>query len=258
MTTTASCFREAEHVRCRNKWTLVPYYPRLTAWPYTKEDFARQDSDDDAIFYAHARLRRYIHAFTAETLMRYYHEFLPRDGRLLDFCASYDSHYPPRIHAGVVRRRVEVWGIGVNRQELFLNSVFQCENHRIVQDLNGPDANIILNTPSDIEFDAATCSLAIGYLIHPVEVLKSLKDKVKKGGSVHVVMTDAWFPSKVIKRFAEIDEYRRCEMVGDYLHYAGWVNVELISLFERDWANDFAIKDADDIHPLWVVKGMKS
>jgi hypothetical protein len=257
MATTASSFREAEHVRCRSKWTVLPYYPRLTPWSYTEEDFARQDSDKDAIFYAHARLRCYIHAFTAETLMRYYHEFLPKDGRLLDFCASYDSHYPPRIHAGVVRGTVEVWGIGMNPQELFLNSVFQCEDHRVIQDLNSFDSPIASQIPSNLEFDAATCSLGIGYLIHPVEVLMSLKDKVKRGGSVHVVMSDAWFPSKVIRKFSQIDEFERCQMVGDYLHYAGWINVQFITLFERDWADDFAIQDADDIHPLWVVKGTK-
>lgn len=94
-------------------------------------------------------------------------------------------------------------------------------------------------------FDAATCVVSIDYLTKPVEVLRSLKESMKEGGAVHLIISNRCFPTKVVGRWLRIGEKERLEMVGDYLLFAGWQNVEIAVL-----------SDGRGRDPLWVVRGV--
>lgn len=114
---------------------------------------------------------------------------------------------------------------------------------RILQDLNSePKIDGVIEG----QVDAATCVVSIDYLTRPVEVLRSLKEKMRDGGSVHLVISNRCFPTKAVRRWLMVREKERLEMVGDYLVFAGWKDVEIVEL-----------SDGRRSDPLWVVRGVK-
>lgn len=198
------------------------------------------DSGQDAAFYTVPRFVTHIDDNAIVQLKKYYDQALPKKGRILDFCSSWISHYPPEITNAVESGDLQVLGMGMNKSELSQNPVLKSWS---VQDLNqDPDLRLPGSDQGDI--DASTCVVSIDYLTKPVEVLSSLRRITKQGGKVHLVISNRCFPTKAIARWLKIDENDRLEMVGDYLWWSGWQGIEIHTVVEASWTKD----------PLWVVR----
>jgi hypothetical protein len=159
---------------------------------------------------------------------------------------------------------LEVVGLGMNGHELQANPILS-SYHTI--DLNAnptlPSSLVSPSVPSPSSsssstprsprlFSAATCALSIDYLIHPLPLLSSLRALLAPGARVHLVLSNRCFPTKVIGRWLRVSEDERVRMVGDYLHFSGWGEVEVVEVVKAD---DAGFKGAGD--PLWVVRGTK-
>ncbi|KAK8047464.1 hypothetical protein PG996_015528 [Apiospora saccharicola] len=263
-------------------WKTRPHGPRHALWPYSEADFARQDPSPDTSFYDTPRFVTHIDDEAITSLRSYYDAVLPRSGRILDLCSSWVSHYPPDIEkaAAAPQGGVEVTGMGMNREELAANRVLN--GGRIVVDLNEqPDVgralvennNATKDTstggaiPQERKFDASTLVVSIDYLIHPVEVLRSLRDVTKDGGVVHLTISNRCFPTKAIARWLRIGEEERLQMVGDFLHFAGWKKIEIVELSNGQPETSvssqggllnslFGVIGVSHRDPLWVVRGV--
>ncbi|KAI3317801.1 hypothetical protein HD806DRAFT_357003 [Xylariaceae sp. AK1471] len=221
--------------KTRDPWPIRSYTPRHFSWPYIDSDFTRQDPTPDTSFYSSPRFVTHLDDAAITSLKQYYESALPRRGRILDVCSSWISHFPPAVEEVVKKGDLQVSGIGMNRAELAANPVLS--SGRVVADLNeDPDIAAILSkegivSESDTDkLDASTNVVSIDYLIRPVEVLRSLRRVTKQGGRVHLVISNRCFPTKVINRWMRISEEERLLMVSDYLHFAGWKQIEIVEL----------------------------
>lgn len=228
------------------------------SFPYSSADLTPMDAGNDGAFYAPSRFVTHIDDNAIINLRQYYDRELPEKGSILDFCSSWVSHYPPRIAQAVESGDVKVFGTGMNGAELSRNAVFSPGNDTQVaqressegrrwwvQDLNeSPDFSVPKAVGEDGKFDASTCVVSIDYLTKPVEVLKSLRTRTTEGGKVHLAISNRCFPTKVVRRWLNISEQQRLEMVGDYLHWAGWKEIEIVGVVEGGFMTD----------PLWVVR----
>ncbi|MCJ1321812.1 hypothetical protein MMC15_007157 [Xylographa vitiligo] len=236
------------------------YHPRHPSFPYTARDFQRQDESPDPDFYSAPRFVTHIDDHAIRALSAYYAQNLPPTGRVLDFCSSWISHLPPALEARAVQTArgelgaegeegapLEVVGMGINEKELAANPVLA---QRILQDLNArPEIPAAVGA-----LDAATCVVSVDYLIHPREVLQSLRTRVKKGGTVHLVVSNRCFPTKAVGRWLRVGEQEKLLMVGDYLHWSGWREVEVVTVCDGkgEGGGWFGMGRPD---PLWVVRG---
>lgn len=208
-------------------WPVTTYQPRHTTWPYSARDFTRQDETNDADFYRPPRFVTHIDDHAISVLKKYYDAVLPKEGRILDFCSSWVSHYPSSVENAVEEGRLQVVGMGMNKPELERNAVLN--GGRVVRDLN-QDAEIREQDLGSQHIDAATCVVSIDYLMKPREVLDSLRARMNQGGTVHLIISNRCFPSKASRRWLEVGEAERLQMVGDYLYFAGWRNIEIVEL----------------------------
>ncbi|KAL9094645.1 MAG: hypothetical protein Q9165_003205 [Trypethelium subeluteriae] len=252
---------------------VEPYVPRHASWPYSSIDFQRQDPSTDASFYSSPRFVTHIDDHAISQLRNYYADVLPTRGRILDFCSSWISHYPPTIEEATKDGELIVVGMGMNKAELEANPVLRREDARVLRDLN-EDAEI----PSEVAsvgggdkeegFDAATCVVSIDYLVRPVEILSSLRQRMKPGGTVHLAVSNRCFPTKAVSRWLRVDEQERLQMVGDYLHFAGWKNIEIVDLGDKEEdrkeqapTTSFAAlvrsMGMGGHDPLWIVRGTR-
>lgn len=201
-------------------------------FPYSASDLKPQDTRDTQ-FYSTPRFVTHIDQNAISALRTYYATVLPKQGRILDFCSSWISHYPDdndgRLSA------TEVLGMGMNESELRDNPILK---EYIVQDLN-TDPSIPYT-----DLEASTCTVSIDYLTRPVEVLTNLRRNTKPGGSVHLAISNRCFPTKVVGRWLRISEMQRLDMVGDYLWWSGWRDIEIVTLVKES-----------GVDPLWVVRG---
>lgn len=78
-----------------------------------------------------------------------------------------------------------------------------------------------------------------------MDILASVRRQTNVGGTVHLTVSNRCFPSKVVGRWLEISEAERLEMVGDYLWWSGWRDIEIVTVVAGTWMKD----------PLWVVRG---
>ena len=213
-------------------WPVKQYHPRHTSWPYNPSDFTRQDSSSDSGFYGTPRFVTHIDDAAIATLREYYDTVLPRKGRILDFCSSWVSHYPPVIEQAVASGELKISGFGLNKAELDANKVLN--NGRVLVDLNDdPDIAAALRNAelvSGEDLDAATNVVSTDYLTKPVDVLRALHTVTKDGGTVHLTISNRCFPTKAISRWLRVSEEERLLMIGDYLHFAGWQNIEIVEL----------------------------
>lgn len=280
----------------KQRWNPQPYTPRHNKWPYTAKDFERSDPGSDESFYGSPRFVTHIDDAAISSLTEYYDAVLPRKGRILDFCSSWTSHYPASIQeaakASSSRRdesgdndpnaaeKLEIVGMGMSDAELRANKVLN--RGSILRDLNDkptiPEAVTRgepgLDSKNEVLLDASTCVVSIDYLIHPVQVLSSLRERTKKGGTVHLVISNRCFPTKAVARWLRVGEGERLLMVGDYLWFAGWRNIEILDL--KDEGGDSRNEGEEDFggqgvvgqlqrlmrgfggnDPLWVVRGVK-
>jgi len=232
-------------------------------FPYTTADMTPADPGNDASFYGPPRFVTHIDDNAIVNLKAYYDANLPQtSSTILDFCSSWISHYPPRLAEAVSKNEVVVLGTGMNEAELSRNPIFapgkaadvaarEASGHRRwwLQDLNvDPEVHCPKLGGSEVELDASTCVVSIDYLTKPVEVLSSIRQQTKQGGKVHLAISNRCFPTKVVGRWLEVNEKQRLEMVGDYLHYAGWGNIEIVDVVNGGFMTD----------PLWVVRATKT
>lgn len=142
--------------------------------------------------------------------------------------------------------------MGMNASELSHNPLAPDSRNRIVKDLNTcptiPDAG---------PFDAATCVVSIDYLTRARDVLASLREQMKPNATVHLVVSNRAFWDKVVRRWLEVDEWGRLELVGDYLHFSGWKDVEILTLAEAESVGGGLLGWAGlgGRDPVWVVRG---
>lgn len=198
------------------------YIPRYQSWPYDAKDFSRFDERSDSSFYDQPRYVAHIDDAAITRLTRYFGTVVPRHGRILDFCTSWNSWYPDEYLTSVQNKELEVYGIGMNRPELERNRLFEDFPERaMVTDLN-KNPNIFSQLSKYkredlLQFDSATCTVSIDYLVNPVEVLSSLRDHMSKSGKVHLVISNRCFPTKAVKLWLELDIEERLHLVGGML-----------------------------------------
>lgn len=254
-----------------NSWPTKPYTPKHQSWPYNPSDFTRQDSSADSSFYSAPRFVTHIDDAAIATLRDYYDVVLPRKGKILDFCSSWVSHYPPAVEDAAQKGEVKVIGMGMNKKELEANPILN--SGRILQDLNSdPDVSEVLRSTGAIndeevnKLDASTNVVSTDYLTQPVEVLKTLRKATKVGGMVHLTISNRCFPTKAISRWLRVGEEERLEMVGDFLHFAGWKGIEIVELSNGKGGEGgaagglqgfLASMGMNSRDPLWVVRAVK-
>ncbi|KAF2628328.1 hypothetical protein BU25DRAFT_339462 [Macroventuria anomochaeta] len=249
----------------------TPYKPRYDNWPYNAYDFQRQDENDDGIFYRQPRLVTHIDDPAIERLTAYYDTVLPMKGKILDMCTSWKSFYPSSIKSAVQKGDMEVFGVGLNAEEMAMNRLFQRETMWRVMDLNKTPSDPRAGWPGeDLKFDAVTCVVSIDYLNHPLEVCRNLLEATNEGGSIHLAISNRCFPTKIVRRWMMLNEQSRLEFVGDYLHFSGWINVEIVDLCARDEKGQRITDDHGTVtspspagqlmghlDPLWIVRATK-
>lgn len=259
-------------------YPTTPYTPRHTSWPYNPSDFTRQDSKPDTNFYSSPRFVTHIDDLAIASLRDYYSTVLPTKGRILDFCSSWISHYPPETAAAAQKGSLQITGMGMNQAELAANDVLNAG--RLLVDLNeDPDIAKALasqnpsstSSSSEEKLDASTCVVSIDYLTSPVPLLASLRSATKTGGTVHLVISNRCFPTKAISRWLRVGEGERLQMVGDFLHFAGWKGIEIVEVSDgrvhREGEGEGEVPSGlqglfgmigmgGRRDPLWVVRGV--
>ena len=253
-------------------WTVSQYKPRHTTWPYSPSDFTRQDESTDTSFYSSPRFVTHIDDAAIASLREYYDTALPKQGKILDYCSSWISHYPPSIESAALNGELKITGLGMNKAELDANKVL---NHgRLLIDLNvHPNINTALREahligPSESNLlDASTNVVSTDYLTQPLEVLTSLREATKVGGTVHLTISNRCFPTKAMRRWLRVDEEERLGMIGDFLHFAGWEEIEIVEISDGTVTQDGASQGGlsglmgylgmGRRDPLWVVRAVK-
>lgn len=272
--TLTSASRPAAMSTSSRPWPVKQYHPRHSAWPYNPSDFTRQDSSSDSGFYSTPRFVTHIDDAAIATLREYYDTVLPRKGKILDFCSSWVSHYPPAIEQAADAGDLKVTGLGMNKAELDANKVLN--NGRVLVDLNDhPDiaaalrnAEIVSSDDDNDKLDGSTNVVSTDYLTQPLNVLKSLRTVTKDGGTVHLTISNRCFPTKAVGRWLRVDEEERLLMIGDYLHFAGWRDIEIVELSngKADAGEAGAPGSLQGLmgwmgmnhrDPLWVVRATK-
>jgi hypothetical protein len=245
-------------------------------FPYSRQDLTPMDPSPDTSFYSVPRFVTHIDDNAIINLTKYYDQCLPHTGppndsqpskkvSILDLCSSWVSHYPPRIATSASKADGDlvVLGTGMNGAELSANPVLnptpsskgrdgeQAERRWWLQDLNSspqilpPESVSARSQGENPAIDATTCVVSIDYLTSPVAVLESVRSLTKAGGSVHLVISNRCFPTKAVGRWLKVDEPKRLEMVGDYLWWSGWRQIEIVEVVPPgSWLKD----------PLWVVR----
>ena len=256
----------------RKQWPITEYKARDTR--YSPSDFNRQDPSNDSVFYDAPRFVTHIDDAAIRDLRDYYDTVLPKKGKILDFCSSWVSHYPSSVEEAAESNDLKVIGLGMSKPELGANKVLN--SGRLIVDLNDNpniaralrDAKLI-GEQEDDKLDAATNVVSTDYLTQPIEVLKSLREATKSGGSVHLTISNRCFPTKAISRWLRVDEEERLLMVGDFLHFAGWQKIEIVELSNGKLGEGeqqpppqglqglFSWMGMNSRDPLWVVRAVK-
>lgn len=182
---------------------------------------------------------------------------LPRKGRILDLCSSWISHFPKELEELAIAGKegqetgLEVIGLGMNKKELAANPILKIS---ILQNLN-VDPTI---PASLLPLDVTACVVSIDYLTKPLDVLSSLLQHTRTGGSVHLIISNRCFPTKAVGRWLRVSEEERLRMVGDYLWFSGWRNIEVVEICDgRGQGPGLMGMFGGGVDPLWVVRGVK-
>ena len=232
------------------------YQPRIRSFPYTAKDFLRADESSDTDFYSSPRFVYHIDDNAVSLIRSYYDQVFPRNGRILDFCSSWVSHFPRALEETAVKTAkselaveevpLHVVGMGMNKAELDANPIL---SSRLLQDLN---TDPIIPT-SVGPLNAATCVVSIDYMVKPIEVLASLRERTVPGGTVHLIISNRCFPTKAVGRWLRVGEQEKLNMVGDYLWWSGWRDIEILTLCDGQGGGGWLGLSRND--PLWVVRG---
>jgi hypothetical protein len=155
-------------------------------WPYSEEDFKRQDETNDALFYEQPRLVFHIDDFAVQALTKYYSQQLQPKQDVLDICSSWVSHFP----VDFVGNRIV--GLGMNEMELSRNDRL---TDYVVKDLN-QDPVLPFD---DNSFDVVTCVVSVDYLNKPLQIFQEIGRVLRPGGECILSMSNRCFPTKAFQ-----------------------------------------------------------
>ena len=195
--------------------------------------FDKEDSGDDAGFYAPARLVTHIDDAATRALTEFYRTTLPVGGVVLDLMSSWVSHLPPEMAFA------EVIGQGMNGEELLANPRL---SRSFVQDLNR-------SPPLPLESescDAALCCVGVQYLQRPAEVFAEVLRVLRPGAPCIVSFSNRCFPTKAVAIWRSLDERGHAGLVRLYLERAGFHDVQAEVL-----------RDGRESDPLLAVIGRR-
>lgn len=210
---------------------------------FSGDPFAREDRDDDAVFYGPARLVNHIDEVAMGHVRALYGRLLMPGMRVIDLMSSWNSHLPESL-AGL-----SVTGLGMNRSELDRNPRLA---ERLVHDLNR-DPELPLATAS---FDAATCTVSVEYLTRPREVFAEVARVLRPGAPFVLTFSDRWFPPKVIRLWTELHPFERMGLVLEYFRAAGGfegLHTESVRGWARPADDKYAhmLAHSDPIYAVW-------
>ena len=210
-----------------------PQFPEK--WPFSPNDFKRQDESSDKSFYVQPRLVYHIDDAAVGALTRYYRSVLYEGANVLDICSSWVSHYPIDLRLG---KRV---GVGMNEFELSKN--VQLDEY-VVRDLN---VDPILPF-ADNTFDFVTCVVSVDYLTRPLEIFSEIRRVLKPNGTCIISQSNRCFPTKAIDIWLNTNDLQHIYIIGCYFHYAGGFNPpESLDISPRPGLTD----------PLYIIKASK-
>ncbi|MBF0548991.1 MAG: methyltransferase domain-containing protein [Deltaproteobacteria bacterium] len=169
------------------------------------EAFARQDENDDSVFYATERFVNHLDSLALDTVERVIGELVIEDDPvILDLMTGGDSHIPSRL------KPARVIGLGLNEKELSQNKAL---TEFVIHDLNKcPTLPFLDNT-----FDAVINTVSVDYLTQPVEVFTEVGRILKPGGLFLIIFSNRMFMPKVVKVWREALEERRVDIVKWWL-----------------------------------------
>jgi len=215
------------------KVLVNPKFP--TEWPFSPEDFMRQDESDDTIFYDQPRLVYHIDDFAVDALTKYYAENLKEGDDVLDICSSWVSHYPKDFKGG------KVVGLGMNEYELSQNKQLTSYD---VKDLNSD----CVFPYDDKSFDKVTCVVSIDYLNQPRKVFDEIARVLRPGGECIISMSNRCFPTKAFRIWLQTNDLEHIFIVGSFFHFSG--------KFEPATCEDISPNPGRS-DPLFIVKATK-
>lgn len=175
---------------------------------FSDTPFQRKDAQPDTLFYEKPRLVHHLDQTAQAMVADITNRFLEEGMHVLDLMSSWVSHIPETASLN------RVSGLGLNRTEL--------EQNQRLTDIHVQDLNVTPTLPyNDASFDLALCSVSVEYLIHPLEVFKEVARVLKPGGTFVVVISNRWFPPKVIRIWEKIHEFERMGLVMEYFLRSG-------------------------------------
>jgi SAM-dependent methyltransferase len=215
----------------RNSWAGTEIVADLRLTDLPPWSFQKDDSDDDAAFYAEARLTTHIDDGAIAALTDFYRGALPAGGVVLDLMSSCVSHLPHDVAYG------EVIGHGMNAEELAANPQL---NRWFIHDLNR-DPVLPLESAS---LDAATICVGVQYLQNPIPVFQDLTRVLRPGAPLVVSFSNRCFPTKAVAIWMRLDDRGHAALVELYLNSAGFNDVTVNVL-----------ADGSRCDPLFAVVG---
>ncbi len=195
--------------------------------------FLKEDGDDDANFYAPARLVTHIDEAATRALTAYYRATLPAGGVLLDLMSSWVSHLPPEVSFA------EVIGQGMNAEELRTNLQL---NRSFVQNLN---RNPTLPLEAD-SCDAAMCCVGVQYLQRPLETFAEVLRVLRPDAPFIVSFSNRCFPTKAVAIWRSLDARGHAALVRLYLERAGFRDI-----------SEQVLRDGAKSDPLTAITGRR-
>ena len=194
--------------------------------------FAKQDSTDDALFYAPPRLVTHIDDAAIAALTAFYRRTLHRDGVILDIMSSWISHLPADLPTR------EVIGHGMNAAELAANPRL---DRWFVQNLNlSPMLPL-----GDASLDACLCCVSVQYLQRPIEVFVEVRRVLRAGAPFVVSFSNRCFPTKAVRIWRALDPGGQAALVQAYMTRASFASSAVDIL-----------RDGRDGDPLIAVTGL--
>ena len=179
--------------------------------------FEKDDPDDDAAFYAEARLVTHIDDGAITALTEFYRRTLPAGGIVLDLMSSCVSHLPDDAAYG------EVIGHGMNAEELAANPQL---TRWFVHDLNR-DPALPLEAAS---VDAAMICVGVQYLQRPVPVFQDIARVLKPGAPLVVTFSSRCLCTTAIGCWRLFDDTGRLSLVARYFAEAGnWTDIRCLA-----------------------------
>lgn len=174
--------------------------------------FAKEDTEDDAAFYAAPRLVTHIDDAAITALTGFYRGVLPPGGVILDLMSSWVSHLPAEITYG------EVIGHGMNAEELAANPRL---DRWFVQDLNQDPALPL----AEASLDGAMICVGIQYLQRPLEVMRELARALRPGAPLVISWSNRCFPTKAVAVWRGLGPRGHAQLIDLYLRRAGFEDI---------------------------------